>query len=273
MTFLFLNNMFVIKLLKARPFLFLIVLVAAVFFAGCGKDEGNRDDQSVDILYGVYSGENYVSSDLRFSDGSGFVIPHEAEAWTVCELPLEGSGRAVDTNVLPLRSSVFWHPDPVSDERIQELMRVYEDEVGSKMMKGNTSKQSSYSSLLMCQGGIRIYSDQVAFGEKPGTDLSSHFFVHDGNPYRLYGKELTVVNNSDTQSAVSFFGAGMMLCPFFVLFTKDHPGDGPLTVRIELPVDRVLYLSYLRDRLSGKEALLEFSPLVLSGSVRLVSAR
>lgn len=177
-----------------------------------------------------------------------------------------------DINKHIIDSDDFWKPETCSDQKVQTLLRDF-DAVFSSYLRNlwkNSPDDGIYSALLMCDGDVTITSKHTVFGDSPGTNLSKYFKFICGS-YQVYFKGLSfdVEKHTLGVSLSERFGKDNMM-PFrvFVIYTEE-PFDGPVDITIEIPVKKVMYLSYLRDLKRDANAELQLVPMTLHAEFTL----
>lgn len=237
------------------------LLLSIVAFVAMGCDN-NRNEFDVDLLIDVFSGEHLASSKLQFLDYSFCQNPSAtAQITATWDMERHDTGSPY-TEALPLYKDDFWDDIEYDEDKIRSVLREYHRVTTNSLHK---ERKEACCLLAMFEGGIQITSEQEVFGRTPGENLSDCFRVC------LPGAQLTTMDflvsrNGLECSTEAFFQEGNFLTAF-TLYTTE-PITETTTFSISIPVRKLLYLSYIRDRLYRPEtAKLEIIPEFLTGTV------
>lgn len=236
----------------------LVILVFVV--QGCYKEK----DYDVDLSVKVFSGEHLLSSNLTFLDYSYCSnSPGDLHLTVIWDME-EHKTAPPYSMMIPLIKDDFWNGIPHNEDDLHAVLWEYQREVGHSLYSQN---KEALCLLAMCEGGIRITSEQSVFGRAPGEDLSDYFQVcFPGVQLKTFGFILS--DNENYCSTESYFEAGNFLTPFTLISTRSIAEQ--TTFYIEIPVRVLMYLSFVRDRLFRPEdAKLESRFSTLSGTIVL----
>lgn len=242
-----------------------------------------------DVHLTLYSGECF-NTPTMFTLTKGMMVKDKALFDPNFQLQLEGAKGVVyftfkedyytfvttgesisaeDPNVSVVRSVEFWYPEGVTETKGNALLRDFFNNFGpARQSSAEMGEYELGSSFLMCDGGASITSGQAVFGEEAGSNLISHFSAILHSPVLLHGLDFRPECRVSPYPAKDFFLAGDMIPLLFGLITTEQ-FDGPVTCSIDIPVQRVMYLSYLRDRKRNENAELELVPLTLHATFTL----
>ena len=278
-----------------RVSIFVAVLTLIVLLA-VSCSEGKRDQtdpnnlQLIDGIevpepFAVYSGECFPSSE--FPDGrQGYffyddpfrildmprLVSENTTGIVICDLFTLDDYSQGDPNMRVVYNPDFWLPDSYSKNRADAIYDDYHARLSTLRSAAARDRWSLVSSLLECDGGISITSDMGLFGEQPGSNISDHFkiSVYYHNTL-LKGDSFQVVHGASHLDLDALFQTGIMVPIEFIIYTEE-PFDAPAELKIEIPVKKVLYFSYLRDLKHDVYSQLQKEPLVLLANVTLRDA-
>ncbi|MCR5017532.1 MAG: hypothetical protein K6A64_01900 [Bacteroidales bacterium] len=270
--------------------LFLIVLFS---FSSCEKGLWFTGTPDLPVIR-LIPGDCFESSSLRLTDittepsepklGYGresylIGIPAEAYGGFVCdafnrrELYYDISASEYeDTVFYKLHSPEFWAPEPISQEEIITIRRYYEKEVYANLSSYAYNKRKEAigllaSALLQCSGGLSITADKSLFGKEPGEDISDYFEVGNFSRFQVQGLSFEPNETKEWIPATDYFSDGKMIS-YWLKFVATEPFTGPVTLTIDISVNKVMYLTYLRDKMrNGEAAELTLVPHTFHGTV------
>ena len=277
---------------------YITLVMALAAISSCSKNADS--DQMVDHFGRILSGEEYAGSELVFfSDEDEFdrrmyrnyyiELTKEQEEWEKrrCEeyaygkmfSPVNVTGRivceisSIDNlfmfkNACVMGSEEFWAPDKPTPEHNEPVEIELQSSILKKYFQKKTWVDKPYISLLICNDGASIIADRDIFGETAGADLSKYFTVGGQTKLQLQGLDFEPIFRFSDAPANVFFAADNILIPEFVLYTTE-PFDSPVNISIVIPVKRILYLTYIRDKRRNPDAQLQLEPITLKGSFTL----
>lgn len=146
----------------------------------------------------------------------------------------------------------FW--SPLDPKECNEKLKEWYQTRSSHSYTGTIQ-----SSLAFCDGPVRITCDQELYGVPPGENLSAFFTIRwknrDVHPnVRVYGPELTVIPMSESneyEPADEFFRIGDCIPGGFYIYPSQETDLSGLSIRMEIPVQKEMLLSYIKELQSG----------------------
>lgn len=238
--------------------------------------------------WSLYSGECFDSSELTcLSSDVDKQLRYELTSFNAYSGVLLSYIRStkendfMNVNMKPLESDSFWYPELYSDEAATSLLTGFFNAFNPLYLQFCEENNYDYSSqarqlvcmsaLLQCEDGFHITANRPIFGESAGGNLSSHFKIHTRGIGKAFVRNIPfqIVKGENTMSLDERFRCGnMMPLGDFVIYTEE-PFDGPVDITIEIPVKKVMYLSYLRDLKRDPNAQLQLVPMTLHAEFTL----